>query len=98
MKPASARGAWPVSMHDRRFPKRLGIVLELAENRPIALICATGGRSASVVRALRLAGYNSFIDVSEGMLGSRSGPGWIKAGLPIVSIDEALAALPDALA
>ena len=92
-----ARGAWPVSMHDRRFPKRLGIVLELAENRPIALICATGGRSASVVRALRLAGYNSFIDVSEGMLGSRFGPGWIKAGLPIISVDKALDALPDAL-
>ena len=93
-----ARGAWPVSMHTTRFPKRLGVARELAEHRPIALICATGNRSGLVTRALRLAGHDHFINVSEGMLGSRRGPGWIKAGLPIVSIDDALAALPDALA
>ncbi len=92
-----ARGAWPVSMHDRRFPERLFAARELAENRPIALICAIGGRSGSLMRALRRADYDGFIDVSEGMLGSRLGPGWIKAGLPIVSIDDALATLPDAL-
>ena len=92
-----ARGAWPVSMHNTRFPKRLLTARELAENRPIALICATGNRSGSVVRALRLVGYDGFIDISEGMLGSRLGPGWINAGLPVVSIDDALAALPDAL-
>ena len=70
---------------------------DLAENRPLALICATGIRSASVLRALRLAGYDDFIDVSEGMLGSDRGPGWIKAGLPVVPIDQAWAALPKAL-
>ena len=93
-----ARGAWPVSMHNTRFPRRLGVARKLAETRPIALICATGNRSGLVARALRLAGHDGYIDVSEGMLGSRRGPGWIQAGLPIVSIDEALASLPDALA
>ena len=92
-----ARGAWPISMHDRQFPKRLSVARELAKNRPIALICATGGRSRTVVRALQLAGHDGFINVSEGMLGSRLGPGWIKAGLPVISIDDALAALPDVL-
>ena len=49
------------------------------------------------MRALQLAGYDGFSDVSEGMLGSNRGPGWIKAGLPVVTMDEALAATPDVL-
>ncbi|MDE0411219.1 MAG: rhodanese-like domain-containing protein [Gammaproteobacteria bacterium] len=93
-----AKGAWPVSMHNTRFPGRLSIARELAGDRPLALICATGTRSGLVTRALRLAGHERFINVPEGMLGSGSGPGWVKAGLPVVSIDEALAALPDTLA
>lgn len=93
-----AQGAWPVSVHHWRFIERLFVARELAENRPLALICATGIRSGSVMRALRLAGYDDFIDVSEGMLGSDHGPGWIKAGLPVVPIDAAWAALPGTLA
>lgn len=92
-----ARGAWPVSVHHWKFVERLFTAQELAENRALALICATGIRSGSVMRALRLAGYDDFIDIPEGMLGSDRGPGWIKAGLPVVSIDEAWAALPKAL-
>ena len=92
-----ARGAWAVSVHHWRFIERLFTARELAENRPLALICATGIRSGSVMRALRLAGYDGFSDVSEGMLGSDRGPGWIKTGLPIVTMDEALAATPDVL-
>ena len=92
-----AQGAWAVSVHHWRFVERLFTAHELAENRPLALICATGIRSGSVMRALRLAGYDGFSDVSEGMLGSKRGPGWIKAGLPVVTMDEALAATPDIL-
>ncbi|MXY14376.1 MAG: rhodanese-like domain-containing protein [Proteobacteria bacterium] len=92
-----AQGAWPVSIHHWRFVERLFTARELAENRTLALICATGIRSGSVMRALRLAGYDDFVDVSEGMLGSDRGPGWIKAGLPVIPIDQAWAALPDAL-
>jgi rhodanese-related sulfurtransferase len=62
------------------------------------LICATGGRSGSVMRRLRQSGYDGFIDVSEGMLGSRRGPGWINSGLPVVSMETGLSALPKALA
>ncbi len=92
-----ARGAWPVSVHHWRFVERLFTARELAEDRTLALICATGIRSGSVIGALRLAGYDGFVDVSEGMLGSDRGPGWIKAGLPVVPINEAWAALPNAL-
>ncbi len=96
-KTGVAEGAWPVSLHEERFPERLFAARDLAETRAVALICATGGRSGSVMASLRKSGYESFIDVSEGMLGSRQGPGWIKAGLPIVTVQEAISALPSTL-
>lgn len=92
-----ARGAWPVSMHDRGFPERLFTARDLAQGLPVALICATGGRTASVMQALVKGGYSGFVDVSEGMFGSAAGPGWIAAGLPVVPADQALAVLPEAL-
>ncbi len=93
-----AKGAWPISLHEDRFPERLFAARGLAEGRTVALICATGGRSASVMGSLRRAGYSGFVDVSEGMLGSSVGPGWIAGGFPVVSLDTALTALPELLA
>ena len=92
-----AEGAWAISLHEDRFPERLFAARELADGRPVALTCATGGRSGSVMRSLRQAGYTGVIDVSEGMLGSSLGPGWIAAGLPVVDVETALAALPAGL-
>lgn len=48
---------------------------------PIALICRTGNRSAATAAALAEAGFTNLYDVTEGMAGSKSGPGWIKRGL-----------------
>lgn len=93
-----ARGAWPVSMHEKRFPSRLFAARDLAGARPIGLICATGGRSRAVTDALRQADYDGFVDISEGMLGSAAGRGWIAAGLPVVPLSVAMDALPTALA
>jgi len=90
--------AWPISLHEDRFSKRLFAARELADGRPVALICATGGRSSSVMRSLRQGGFDGFIDVSEGMLGSRHGPRWIGSGLPVVSLEKSLSALLAALA
>ena len=73
-------GVWPISMHENRFPDRLFAAKALAGSRDVGLICATGGRSASLQRALRQARYDGFVDISEGMLGSRRGPGWLAAG------------------
>lgn len=92
-----ATGAWPISMHERGFERRLFAARDLSAEKPAALICATGGRSARLLAALKRAGYPGFIDVSEGMLGSRRGPGWIARGLPITDLETALAALPEAL-
>ena len=92
-----AKGAWPVSMHERGFEQRLFAARDLAAGKPVALICATGGRSARLLAVLKRAGHTGFIDVSEGMLGSRRGPGWIARGLPMTDLETAVAALPQAL-
>ncbi|MFM2422444.1 MAG: hypothetical protein RL291_974, partial [Pseudomonadota bacterium] len=74
-----------IAMNQRRatFLSAIDGVTGGDKRRPIALICATGGRSAALKTELTRAGYMSVIDVSEGMLGSRGQPGWIKAGLPV---------------
>ena len=93
-----AQGAWPLSMHEKGFQERLFTARELSTGKTIALICATGGRSARLLFALKRAGYTEFVDVSEGMMGSKLGPGWIARGLPVVSLDAALAEMPEDLA
>ncbi len=93
-----AQGAWPISLHEDRFPERLFTARQVADGRPVAMICATGGRSGYVLRSLREAGYSGFIDVSEGMLGSPRGQGWIASKFPTVSSDVALRNLPVELA
>lgn len=92
-----AKDTWPISLHEDRFVERLFEAKALADGRPVAVICATGGRSGYVLRSLRQGGYDGFIDVAEGMLGSGKGPGWIAAGLPTVLSDAALEALPTEL-
>jgi rhodanese-related sulfurtransferase len=87
-----------ISMHEDRFPDRLFAAKAMAGSRDVGLICATGGRSATLLRALRQAGYEGYVDISEGMLGSRRGPGWLAAGLPVVPLDAALASMPEGLA
>jgi rhodanese-related sulfurtransferase len=92
-----AEGAWPISLHEDRFAERLFAAREMAGGRPVAMICATGGRTDYVMQALRKGGYDGFIDVSEGMMGSALGRGWIAAGLPLQSGDAAITALPEGL-
>jgi rhodanese-related sulfurtransferase len=77
--------AVPVTMH-QDFKDFLSQVRALAArrgNRPIALICASGGRSYRMQRRLASHGFSAVIDVHEGMVGGFHGPGWINSGLPI---------------
>jgi len=53
-------------------------------NRPIAVICAGGTRSAHAQQILEQAGFTQVQDVSEGVTGRNSETGWIHAGLPMV--------------
>lgn len=52
-------------------------------NAPIVLICRTGNRTARLQPILTEMGFTNVRHVPEGMIGSRSGPGWIGRGLPV---------------
>lgn len=52
-------------------------------DKPLALICATGGRTSWLQPHLRSAGFTNLFNVTEGMMGSRYGKGWLKKGLPV---------------
>ena len=72
-----------VSMHQKGFLQKLNALINDDKSRQIALICAVGGRSDFIQAELIKRGYTNVIDVAEGMLGSRYGPGWLKRGLPV---------------
>ena len=60
-------------------------VLALAggdKDRPIAVICAGGVRSARAQRFLESEGFTQVLDVDEGMMGRPDAAGWINRGLP----------------
>lgn len=76
-------GAAPIDMRRPDFIARLDHLTGGDRAAPIALICARGVRSRHLSARLREAGYPQVIDVPEGVLGSFSGPGWLKSGLPV---------------
>lgn len=69
------------------FAEALSLHVDGQKNRPIALICARGVRSARMTLRLSEAGFTQIIDVPEGMFGSKAGPGWIKSNLPVLKWD-----------
>jgi len=77
-------GAVPIDMRREDFVDALLARTGGARNVPVALICARGVRSRHMTERLNAAGFTQIIDVPEGMLGSGAGPGWLRAGLPIV--------------
>ena len=81
----SPKGAHRLDMRRPDFLVALSALVDGDHNRRIALICARGVRSARMAKALSDTGFSQVIDVSEGMLGSSAGPGWIARGLPVVT-------------
>ena len=79
-------GAVPIDMRRKDFVDALRAEMAGRADRPIALICARGVRSARLSARLTDAGFTNIIDVPEGMLGSGAGPGWLKRGLPVVQV------------
>jgi len=57
------------------------------KDRPIALICARGHRSAFAQALLERAGFSEVQDISEGMIGGENGPGWLARDLPTEPCD-----------
>lgn len=82
-------GAVAITFQDWLWRPRAEFAAELLaalggdRDRPVALICATGGRSAAAAELLAGAGFSRVHDVPEGMLGSAAGPGWLRRGLPV---------------
>ena len=89
-----AQGALPVSMHSRDFGANLSAILTLHPDKQLALICATGGRSGHVAAVLAQNGIADVIDISEGMFGNGTAPGWIARGLPVVDAQSAVVDTP----
>ncbi len=75
--------AVPLSMHERGFLEGLEKIRAANPGKDVALICATGGRTAFLQKELAKRGLGSVIDVSEGMFGNGKAPGWLKRGLPV---------------
>ena len=80
----SGEGATRLDMRREDFVDALLELTNGKTDQPVALICARGVRSAHMSNLLADAGFTNIIDVPEGMLGSRAGPGWLKRGLPVV--------------
>jgi rhodanese-related sulfurtransferase len=80
-------GALAIALQDASQQPRAGFVADVLEalgadpDKPIALICARGHRSAYAQQLLTQAGLTQVHDISEGMLGGEYGPGWLQRRL-----------------
>lgn len=81
-KTGIGRPANPLDMRREDFIAALSSLVDGQRDAPVAIICARGVRSARLARALDEAGFTRIIDVPEGMLGSKAGPGWLARDLP----------------
>ncbi|MGB7263550.1 MAG: rhodanese-like domain-containing protein [Albidovulum sp.] len=80
-----AEGANLIDLRESDFMTRLEHITGGNKSTPVALICARGVRSRKIASRLKAAGYTAILDVSEGMLGSSDGAGWIARGLPLTT-------------
>jgi rhodanese-related sulfurtransferase len=69
--------ATPLTMHNQEFLNGFQKIVEANPDKEIGIICATGGRTQWLQAELAKRGLKPVIDISEGMMGSKAGPGWI---------------------
>ncbi len=84
MRSGVAEGALTITPQNPAFMQELNEAVGGDLSKPIALICATGNRTAMIQRFLREQGYSAVADISEGMMGNFSAPGWLQKNLPTV--------------
>ena len=53
------------------------------KDRPIALICASGARSARARSFLKAQGFTDVANVAGGLFGAPDAAGWVNSGLPL---------------
>ena len=90
--PAHAK---PIQLQRGDFVSAILATRSDAPEKPIALICRSGGRSAIGAKTLDEFGFKDVINVKGGMSGRAPDKGWLESGLPTspYNVDE-LAALP----
>lgn len=81
-------GSHQIDMRRKDFAEAVALAAGGNRSARIALICARGVRSARMTLALSEAGFSNIVDVPEGMLGSRDGPGWVAGNLPVARWQE----------
>lgn len=81
------QGALLITMHGARgvdgFAEAVEAALDGDKTRPVALICAAGGRSSYLQGQLEARGFKTVYDVGEGVMGGLLSKGWKKRGLPM---------------
>lgn len=77
-----AEGAIGLDMTQENFVQSLVALRQANPETPLALICRTGNRTGHVTKVLAEQGFPGLVDIKEGMVGGRYGPGWLKRGLP----------------
>jgi len=85
MRSGVAEGALTITPQSPSFLDDLVQAMGGDKSKPIGLICATGNRTAMIQRALLERGFTQVVDVSEGMMGNFSAPGWLNRRLPTVA-------------
>lgn len=76
-------GAVPLDMRRRDFLIELDRLSGPDRSVPVAIICRTGNRTGYLMSELVPRGFTNVKDVSEGMMGSQVGKGWLAHGLPV---------------
>lgn len=76
-------GAHSLDMRRKDFLAELEKLVNGDKTTPVAVMCARGVRSKWLSAQLKKSGFKHIVDVPEGMLGSRAGPGWLRTGLPV---------------
>ena len=79
-----AEGALTITPQGPAFMQELNDAVGGDMAKPIALICATGQRTAKIASFLREQGYSAVADISEGMMGNFTAQGWLRKKLPTV--------------
>lgn len=86
------QGAQLITMHGKRgvdgFVEAVETALKGDKSKPVALICAAGGRSSYLQRQLEARGFKAVYDVEAGVVGGLMSKGWKKRGLPMNSYGE----------
>ncbi len=94
------KGSIPITMHNpggkAAFKNAILAAVKGDKKRPIALICAVGGRSQWAQRYLEKEGFTQVADVAEGMFGrGKTMPGWLKRDLPVERCKDCRTTIPN---